>query len=109
MELRAMLQAEGYDAWCSDISCDTPTSPVNGSDNDWFGQDGMTRTSTSVTATKLALTRIKSTDSYNGLHFLYPKSHSGICLNRVMHSWWILHNFVLDKFFSCSSVDGSYQ
>ena len=74
MELRAMLQQEGFDAWCSDISCDTPTSPVNGSDNDLLGQDGMTRTSTSVAATKHALTRIKSTDSYNGLHFLNSRS-----------------------------------
>ena len=109
MELAAMLQKEGFDAWCSDISCDTTTSPANGSDNDLFGQDGMTRTSTSVATTKLALTRIKSTDSYNGLHFLNSNSFSGVCLNRKILTVVEFTHFRLStKSFWFSSVDASY-
>ena len=72
MELKAMLQAAGYEAWCSSVICETPTSPTNGVLNDLFGQDGMPYTSPSVETSKLALTRLKSTDSLTGLRFFTP-------------------------------------
>ena len=71
MELKAMLQAEGYEAWCSSVLCETPTSPTNGDFNDLFGQDGMTRTSPSMEVNKLVLTRVKSTDSATGVHLFF--------------------------------------